>query len=124
MAAVDEMVENVKATRLPVRHQAIASLSMTMDVGARSMMKRLLNSNSQHMQHFIMANNNDGSDSRPLSLQEQSLLTETVNDLPKDHLYGVIEIIQDAVGLGGEEDKIDLRHFEERKNRMRTNTYC
>ena len=117
MAAVDEMVENVKATRLPVRHQAIASLSMTMDVGARSMMKRLLNSNSQHMQHFIMANNNDGSDSRPLSL-------ETVNDLPKDHLYGVIEIIQDAVGLGGEEDKIDLRHFEERKNRMRTNTYC
>mmetsp|Transcript_102719 Transcript_102719/g.153977 ORF Transcript_102719/g.153977 Transcript_102719/m.153977 type:complete len:1323 (+) Transcript_102719:42-4010(+) len=47
-------------------------------------------------------------DSRPLTLQEQELLTETINDLPADHLHGVIQIIRDAAGLTGEEDEIDL----------------
>ena len=47
-------------------------------------------------------------DSRPLSLEEQELLTETINDLPEDHLPGVIQIIRDAAGLSGEEDEIDL----------------
>jgi hypothetical protein len=47
-------------------------------------------------------------DSRPLTLQDQELLTETINDLPADHLHGVIQIIRDAAGLTGEEDEIDL----------------
>jgi len=47
-------------------------------------------------------------DSRPLSLQEQELLTETINDLPPEHLHGVIQIIREAAKLSGEEDEIDL----------------
>ena len=47
-------------------------------------------------------------DSRPLTLQEQELLTETINDLPPEHLHGVIQIIREAAKLTGEEDEIDL----------------
>jgi hypothetical protein len=44
----------------------------------------------------------------PLTLQEQELLTETINELPADHLHGVIQIIREAAKLTGEEDEIDL----------------
>jgi hypothetical protein len=47
-------------------------------------------------------------DSRPLSLQEQELLTETINELPHEHLHGVIQIIREAAKLSGEEEEIDL----------------
>jgi len=47
-------------------------------------------------------------DSRPLTLQEQETLTETINDLPAEHLHGVIQIIREAAKLTGEEDEIDL----------------
>jgi hypothetical protein len=47
-------------------------------------------------------------DTIPLTLQEQELLTETINDLPADHLHGVIQIIREAAKLTGEEDEIDL----------------
>jgi bromodomain-containing factor 1 len=47
-------------------------------------------------------------DYRPLTLQEQELLTETINELPADHLHGVIQIIREAAKLTGEEDEIDL----------------
>ena len=47
-------------------------------------------------------------DSRPLTLHEQELLTETINDLPAEHLHGVIQIIREAAKLTGEEDEIDL----------------
>ena len=47
-------------------------------------------------------------DSRPLTLAEQETLTETINELPPEHLHGVIQIIRDATPLTGEEDEIDL----------------
>lgn len=47
-------------------------------------------------------------DSRPLSLQEQELLTETINELPHEHLHGVIQIIREAAKISGEEEEIDL----------------
>ena len=47
-------------------------------------------------------------DLRPLTLAEQELLTETINDLPTDQLHGVIQIIREAAKLTGEEDEIDL----------------
>eukprot|EP00934_Nitzschia_sp_Nitz4_P004415 Nitzschia sp. Nitz4//scaffold9_size221794//189005//193052//NITZ4_001378-RA/size221794-snap-gene-0.194-mRNA-1//-1//CDS//3329561097//4405//frame0 len=47
-------------------------------------------------------------DSRPLTLKEQELLTETINDLPHEHLHGVIQIIREAAKISGEEEEIDL----------------
>ena len=47
-------------------------------------------------------------DSRPLTLKEQELLTDTINELPPDHLPGVIQIIREAAQLPGDEDEIDL----------------
>lgn len=47
-------------------------------------------------------------DLRPLTLAEQELLTETINDLPADNLNGVIQIIREAAKLSGDEDEIDL----------------
>jgi hypothetical protein len=47
-------------------------------------------------------------DSRPLTLDEQELLTETINDLPPEHLGGVIQIIREAAPVGADEDEIDL----------------
>ncbi len=44
----------------------------------------------------------------PLSLQEQELLTETINELPNEHLHGVIQIIREAAKISGEEEEIDL----------------
>jgi hypothetical protein len=47
-------------------------------------------------------------DSKPLTLAEQELLTDTINELHADHLHGVIHIIREAAKLTGEEDEIDL----------------
>jgi hypothetical protein len=47
-------------------------------------------------------------DSRPLTLDEQELLTETINELPPEHLGGVIQIIREAAPVGVDEDEIDL----------------
>lgn len=47
-------------------------------------------------------------DSMPLTLDEQELLTETINDLPPEHLGGVIQIIREAAPVGADEDEIDL----------------
>ena len=47
-------------------------------------------------------------DARPLSLPEQEMLTETINELPAEHLHGVIQIIREAAKISGEEDEIDL----------------
>jgi bromodomain-containing factor 1 len=47
-------------------------------------------------------------DSAPLSLEEQELLTETINELPQEHLGGVIQIIREAAPVGADEDEIDL----------------
>lgn len=47
-------------------------------------------------------------DSTPLSLEEQELLTDTINDLPQEHLGGVIQIIREAAPVGADEDEIDL----------------
>jgi hypothetical protein len=47
-------------------------------------------------------------DLRPLTLAEQELLTETINELPSDNLNGVIQIIREAAKLSGDEDEIDL----------------
>lgn len=45
---------------------------------------------------------------KPLTLQEQEVLTETINNLPGDKLPGVIQIIRESAQLGGDEDEIDL----------------
>lgn len=47
-------------------------------------------------------------DSAPLSLEEQELLTETINEMPQEHLGGVIQIIREAAPVGADEDEIDL----------------
>jgi hypothetical protein len=47
-------------------------------------------------------------DARPLSLHEQEMLTETINELPAEHLHGVIQIIREAAKISGEEEEIDL----------------
>lgn len=47
-------------------------------------------------------------DSAPLSLEEQELLTETINDMPQEHLGGVIQIIREAAPVSADEDEIDL----------------
>ena len=47
-------------------------------------------------------------DSKPLSLEEQELLTDTINELPPQHLGGVIQIIREAAPVGADEDEIDL----------------
>ena len=48
------------------------------------------------------------SDSTPLTIEEQTLLTETINDLDPEHLGGVIQIIREAAPVGADEDEIDL----------------
>jgi len=47
-------------------------------------------------------------ESAPLSLEEQELLTETINELPPEHLGGIIQIIREAAPVGADEDEIDL----------------
>ena len=47
-------------------------------------------------------------DSAPLSLEEQELLTDTINELPEEHLGAVIQIIREAAPVGADEDEIDL----------------
>jgi hypothetical protein len=44
----------------------------------------------------------------PLTLEEQELLTKTINELPPEHLGGVIQIIREAAPVGADEDEIDL----------------
>jgi hypothetical protein len=50
----------------------------------------------------------DIDDSYPLSHAEQELLTETINELPPEHLGGIIQIIREAAPVGADEDEIDL----------------
>jgi Bromodomain extra-terminal - transcription regulation/Bromodomain len=47
-------------------------------------------------------------ESKPLTLQEQETLTETINNMPADHIPGVIQIIRESASLNGDEDEIDL----------------
>lgn len=47
-------------------------------------------------------------ETRPLTLQEQETLTETINNMPADHIPGVIQIIRESASLNGDEDEIDL----------------
>jgi hypothetical protein len=47
-------------------------------------------------------------DSMPLTLEEQELLTETINDLPPEHQGGVVQIIREAAPVGADDDEIDL----------------
>jgi len=47
-------------------------------------------------------------DTHPLTLQEQETLTETINNMPPDHIPGVIQIIRESASLAGDEDEIDL----------------
>eukprot|EP00591_Stephanopyxis_turris_P018395 CAMPEP_0195540294 /NCGR_PEP_ID=MMETSP0794_2-20130614/50499_1 /TAXON_ID=515487 /ORGANISM="Stephanopyxis turris, Strain CCMP 815" /LENGTH=1491 /DNA_ID=CAMNT_0040674361 /DNA_START=638 /DNA_END=5113 /DNA_ORIENTATION=- len=46
-------------------------------------------------------------DEQPLSHHEQELLTDTINQISSDKLYGIIEIIRESTKLG-DEDEIDL----------------
>ena len=45
---------------------------------------------------------------KPLTLQEQETLTDTINNMPPDHIPGVIQIIRESASLNGDEDEIDL----------------
>jgi hypothetical protein len=48
-------------------------------------------------------------DTRPLTLQEQEILTETINSLPTEQLPDIIRIIREsAASLSGDEEEIDL----------------
>ena len=47
-------------------------------------------------------------DLTPLTLKEQEKLTDTINELPAEHLHGVIQIIREAANLTDDEDEIDL----------------
>jgi hypothetical protein len=47
-------------------------------------------------------------DSAPLSLEEQELLTDTINELPEENLGAIIQIIREAAPVGADEDEIDL----------------
>ncbi|GAX15314.1 hypothetical protein FisN_8Hh389 [Fistulifera solaris] len=47
-------------------------------------------------------------DELPLTLEEQELLTETINELPPEHLGGVIQILREAAPVGADEEEIDL----------------
>lgn len=47
-------------------------------------------------------------ETKPLTLQEQETLTETINNMPADHIPGVIQIIRESASLNGDEDEIDL----------------
>jgi bromodomain-containing factor 1 len=47
-------------------------------------------------------------DSEPLSHEEQEFLTETINDLPQEHIDGVIQIIREATQVGADETELDL----------------
>ena len=44
----------------------------------------------------------------PLTREEQELLTETINELPAEHLGIVIQIIREAAPVGADEEEIDL----------------
>lgn len=47
-------------------------------------------------------------DSTPLTIEEQTLLTETINELDQEHLGGVIQIIREGLPGGADEEEIDL----------------
>lgn len=47
-------------------------------------------------------------DAIPLTIAEQTLLTETINELDQEHLGGVIQIIREAAPVSADEDEIDL----------------
>lgn len=47
-------------------------------------------------------------DASPLTLDEQEILTETINDLPTESLGGIIAIIRESAPVGADEDEIDL----------------
>lgn len=47
-------------------------------------------------------------ETKPLTLQEQETLTETINNMPQEHITGVIQIIRESASLNGDEDEIDL----------------
>ena len=47
-------------------------------------------------------------DATPLTIEEQTLLTETINELDPENLGGVIQIIREAAPVGADEDEIDL----------------
>ncbi|CAB9521708.1 Bromodomain-containing protein 2 [Seminavis robusta] len=46
-------------------------------------------------------------EAKPLTLQEQETLTETINNMSGDHISGVIQIIRESMMIG-DEDEIDL----------------
>jgi hypothetical protein len=45
---------------------------------------------------------------KPLTLEEQEQLTETINTLPPEKLPGVIKIIRESGTFGDDEEEIDL----------------
>merc|ERR1712204_128161 len=45
---------------------------------------------------------------KPLSLREQEILTENINNISPDKLPGVIQIIRESTKLSGDEEEIDL----------------
>jgi hypothetical protein len=47
-------------------------------------------------------------DNTPLTMEEQELLTETINELPPEHLDAVAKIIREAAQMGANDDEIDL----------------
>jgi hypothetical protein len=47
-------------------------------------------------------------DDKPLTLEEQEQLTETINTLPPEKLPGVIKIIRESGTFGDDEEEIDL----------------
>jgi Bromodomain extra-terminal - transcription regulation len=47
-------------------------------------------------------------DNTPLTMEEQELLTETINELPPEHLDAVAQIIREAAPVGANDDEIDL----------------
>ena len=47
-------------------------------------------------------------ENRPLTLQEQESLTETINNMEPENIPGIIQIIRESASLAGDEDEIDL----------------
>lgn len=47
-------------------------------------------------------------ENKPLTLQEQEVLTESINSISPDKLPGVIQIIRESTKLNGDEEEIDL----------------
>jgi len=45
---------------------------------------------------------------KPLTLEEQEILTESINSIAPDKLPGVIQIIRESTKLNGDEEEIDL----------------